>query len=260
MTGFRQVGRSAALAVVLGAATWGAGAQAQTNAPPGVGQAAIERSVEQSERMKWREVVESGGFLMYVLAGVSVLTLALTIYFAAVLRAGLAVPRPLYRELVEKIRAGALDDARRACEYKPCALSSITLVALDHMRNLPHLAPTLLKDIVEGEGSRQAERIQGQTQVLLDIAVIAPMIGLLGTVFGMLQAFSAVALDIAQAKPIVLAAGVSKALITTAFGLIVGIPAMVFYAFFRRRAAAVVIHLESAAAEVVTVLLSRSGE
>jgi len=87
------------------------------------------------------------------------------------------------------------------------------------------------------------------------------MVGLLGTVFGMLRAFSAVALDIAKARPMVLAGGVSQALVTTAFGLIVGIPAMVFYAYFRRRASNLVSHLEAASTDVLTALLSkRSSE
>jgi len=212
------------------------------------------------ERMSWEEIVESGGVLMYVLAGVSVLTLTLVLYFAVVIRNGQVAPRPLYRELIEKIRAGALDDARRACEYRPCPLSHVAVAAMDHVRKIPNPDPMMLRDVVEGEGGRQAESIQGQTQYLLDIAVVSPMIGLLGTVFGMLHAFSAVALDIAQAKPIVLAEGVSKALITTAFGLIVGIPAMVFYAFFRRKASKVVSHLESKSADLLTALLSKGGE
>lgn len=229
--------------------------------PAGLGQdaaAEAEAAAEMAvERMSWQEIVESGGVLMYVLAGVSVLTVTLAIYFMAVIRNGQVAPRPLFRELLEKIKAGSLDDARRACEYRPCPLSHVAMAAMDHVHKIPNADSGMLRDAVEGEGSRQADSIQGPTQYLLDIAVVSPMIGLLGTVFGMLHAFSAVALDIAQAKPIVLAEGVSKALITTAFGLIVGIPAMVFYAFFRRKAAKVVSHLESASADILTALLSK---
>jgi len=131
---------------------------------------------------------------------------------------------------------------------------------MDHIKDVPKTDAMLLKDIVEGEGARQSEAIQGQTQYLMDIAVVSPMIGLLGTVFGMLRAFSSVALDIAKAKPVVLAAGVSQALVTTAFGLIVGIPAMLFYAFFRRRASKLVSHLEALSADVLTALLSQESE
>jgi biopolymer transport protein ExbB len=129
--------------------------------------------------------------------------------------------------------------------------------AMEYVRRSDGIDPLLLKDVMEGEGGRQAEGMQGQTQYLLDIAVISPMIGLLGTVFGMLRAFSSMALDIANAKPVVLAMGVSQALITTAFGLIVGIPAMMFYAFLRRRAAKMVSHLEFCSTDLLTVILGK---
>jgi len=209
--------------------------------------------------MTWRQIVESGGWLMYVLGVMSVLTFTLIIYFLVVLRIGQVAPRPLHRELVERIRAGSIDDALRACEYRPCPLSVVALAAIDYVRNSPEGDPALVKDVIEGEGGRQAEAIQGQTQYLLDIAVVSPMIGLLGTVFGMLRAFSSVALDIANAKPVVLAAGVSQALVTTAFGLIVGIPAMIFYALFRRRASKLVSYLEAASTDVMTALSSHQS-
>jgi len=206
--------------------------------------------------MSWQEIVKNGGRLMYVLAALSVLTLAFVIYFFAVLRRAVIAPRALQRELVDKLKAGAVDDARRICEFRACPLSAIAMAAMDYTRDVPEADAMLLKDVIEGEGARQAESIQGQTQYLLDIAAVAPMIGLLGTVFGMLRAFSAVALNIANAKPVVLAAGVSQALVTTAFGLIVGIPAMIFYAYFRRKASKLVAFLESSATGVLTALLS----
>jgi biopolymer transport protein ExbB len=178
-------------------------------------------------------------------------------YFFAVLRPSQIAPPVLVRELREKIRAGALDDARRAAEYRSCPLSSVAIVALTYVREAAEPDPMLLKDVVEGEGVRQAEAIQGQTQYLLDVAVVAPMVGLLGTVIGMYVAFGAVASDIASARPVVLAQGVQLALITTVFGLIVAIPAMAFYAYFRRRASKLVSYLESVSTDILTALLSR---
>ena len=99
--------------------------------------------------------------------------------------------------------------------------------------------------------------MQGQAQILLDIGVITPMLGLLGTVLGMLVMFGAVSHDIASAKAVVLAAGLQKAIITTVFGLAIAIPAMCFYAYFRRRVAAKIAVLEAAAARIVTVLSGR---
>jgi biopolymer transport protein ExbB len=206
--------------------------------------------------MSLREIIIAGGWVMYPIAALSVIGLALVIYFAIVLRVGQVAPRRLLRELVEHVRAGRMADARRICEYSPNPLSAISLAAIDHLRDLPNADPLVLKDIMQGEGQRQAEAIQGQTQYLMDVGVIAPMLGLFGTVVGMLRAFSSIALDIARAKPIVLAAGVSQALVTTVFGLMVAIPAMVAYAYFRRRASKLTSLLEVAATEMLTVLLS----
>jgi len=192
-----------------------------------------------------------------VLGVMSVGTLALILYFFVVLRKGQIVPEPLRGELMEKVRAGDLDDARRLCGFRRGPLTAVLQTALNHMESVPNGDPMLLRDVVEAEGARQSESIQGQTQYLMDIAVVAPMIGLLGTVFGMMIAFNAVSDQIAVVRPTALVAGVNKAMITTAFGLVVGIPAMMFYAYFRRRSSKLVALLEGASADLFTALLSR---
>ncbi len=101
------------------------------------------------------------------------------------------------------------------------------------------------------EGGRIAARAFSAVDWLADIAAIAPLVGLLGTVLGMFQAFGGIASDVsAGAKPVVLAAGVSKAIVTTIFGLVVAIPSLIAYAIFRRRAARRIAELEEAADEV----------
>ena len=244
------------LAVVCLAGIRMVAAQDDEPAPLPAVERIVDADTESGGRMGWQEIVKNGGWLMYVLAALSFLTVAVTLYFFAVLRAGQVAPSAFRRELAQKLRAGDTDEARNVCAYKPCALAAIAVTALDYMQDVPSVDPGFLKDVIEGEGSRQAEAIQGQTQYLLDIGAIAPMLGLLGTVFGMLRAFSGVAHDVASAKPVVLAAGVSQALVTTAFGLIVGIVAMAFYAYFRRKASRLVSTLESASVDVLTALLA----
>ncbi len=192
-----------------------------------------------------------------VLGVMSVGTLALILYFSVVLRKGQIVPEPLRSELIEKVQAGNLADAARLCSFRRGPLTAVVQSALNHMESVPDGDPMLLRDVVEAEGARQSEQIQGQTQYLMDIAVVSPMIGLLGTVFGMMIAFNAVSDQIAVVRPTALVAGVNKAMLTTAFGLIVGIPAMMFYAYFRRLSSKLVALLEGASAELFTALLSR---
>lgn len=98
------------------------------------------------------------------------------------------------------------------------------------------------------EGGRIADRLMASVDWLADIAAIAPLIGLLGTVLGMFQAFGGIASDVqAGAKPMVLAQGVSQAIVTTIFGLVIAIPCLFMHAIFRRRAAKRIAEIEELA-------------
>lgn len=210
--------------------------------------------------MSLAQIIETGGWMMYVLGGMSILGVALVIYFFIILRQSEVVPREFLRDMLQMLSAGRLDEARTACAKNRSALSSVISVALDYADRSHEVDASLLKEMMEGEGSRQSASFQNQIQYLLDIAVISPMLGLLGTVMGMLTAFNAVALDIAKAKPMVLASGVSQALITTAAGLMVGIPAMMFYAYFRGRTSRLVTGMEAASADVLALLSQKSTD
>lgn len=98
------------------------------------------------------------------------------------------------------------------------------------------------------EGGRIADRMLASVDWLADIAAIAPLVGLLGTVLGMFQAFGGIASDVAAgAKPVVLAQGVSQAIVTTIFGLAVAIPSLLAHAFLRRRCQRRIAEIESEA-------------
>jgi biopolymer transport protein ExbB len=208
-------------------------------------------------QMSIKEIFKAGGSCMYPLTALSILAVWFVFYFFAVLRPVQVVPPTLFRDVLEHLRGGRRIEARHLCELKPGPLSTIVLSATDYASRTEKADPAMLRDVIEGEGSRQSEEVQGQIQYLLDIAVVAPMVGLLGTVFGMMHAFGSIANDIASAKPVVIAEGVSEALITTAYGLMIGIPAMAFYAYFRRRAASLVSRLEAAGTDVLTAMSNR---
>lgn len=220
---------------------------------------AAGKTVEVGQTLTLHDMVSKGGMLIYVLGFMSVLGVAFVIYFFVVLRRAQVVPSTLRDEVLDRIEAGQLSDARTACGYKPCAFSEITVAAIDCVNAMEKTDPFLLRDVIESEGTRQAMTLQSQIQYLLDIGVIAPMVGLLGTVFGMVHAFGVVAVDLAKAKPMVLAGGVAEALVNTAGGLIVGIPAMIFYAYFRGRAAKLVTELEQASMSVFMALVQRKS-
>jgi len=230
---------------------WLLGALAQAQAQD---EAAAVASAKSGEAMTWGQIMEAGGVLMYVLGGMSVIGLALVMYFVMVLRREQILPAALVKDLALLLRTGDYAGAERLCQGRPCALSAIALAAIRHKLRVGATEIGLLRESMEGEGGRQATLIQNQTQYLLDIAIIAPMIGLLGTVMGMLRAFNSVALDMARARPLELAEGVAQALVTTVAGLVVAIPAMVAYAYFRGRASRLISELESASADLAAEL------
>lgn len=221
---------------------------------------AVVEAVRGGTDMTALEFYKQGGKLMHVLAALSVICIANVIYLFVTLRSGVTVPRAVFNDLMDKIRNGQYEEARKVCDYKPSPFSHIAMAALEYVKAVPDADPVMLNAAIEGEGARQATKLQGSTQWLLDIAAIAPMVGLLGTVLGMLGAFHAVGSTVASAKPVMLAEGVALAIITTIAGLIVAIPAMAFYAWFRRSAARQVANLECASSELLTAIISQRAK
>ena len=205
------------------------------------------------------DLMRMGGWLMYLLAALSVLGLALIVYYALVLRARTIAPAPQALRLRGLLKERRGQEARELCAQQPTALAAVVAAGLDFLKENPHAAPNMLKEIMESEGARQAGRLQNMIHYLLDLSAVAPMVGLLGTVIGMLKAFNTVAFDLAKARPMELAGGVAQALITTIAGLIVAIPAMMAYSWFRGRVIKLTGQLEEAATDLLAILENREG-
>lgn len=234
----------------------------QTPDPDAPAAAAEPTVVEEiTGQLNLQQIMESGGFILYILAAMSVVAVTLVLLFLISLNKKRIAPSGLVNTLQAHLEKGELTEARAACEARPSPVSALALSALDYLdRAGTEADPELLRQVVEGEGVRQVGRLQSQITFLMDIGVIAPMVGLLGTVMGMLKSFSGVALNLAQARPQVLADGVSQALVTTAAGLFVAIPAMMFYSLFRGRLSKLTANLELVAADIVTTLAHRKSE
>ncbi len=189
-----------------------------------------------------------GGPLMWVLAALSVVALAIVLYLLFAQRREALTPRTLMSDVFSKLQVGDHGEARRLCERRPCAFAALALAALDAARGAAQGQQVDVSQAVETAGAHVAEQLQAAVDWLADIAAIAPLVGLLGTVLGMFQAFGGIANDIAaNAKPVVLAAGVSQAIITTVFGLVISIPCLACHAFLRRRTAKRIAGLETLA-------------
>ncbi len=219
-------------------------AQAEDAAPP-------------AEMLTLAQLMQMGGWLMYVLAALSVLGLALIVYYSMVLRVRNIAPAAQALRLRELLKERRGRDARELCAQQPTALAAVAAAGLDFLKENPQAKSDVLKEVMESEGSRQAGRMQNMIHYLLDLSAVAPMVGLLGTVIGMLKAFNSVAFDLAKARPMELAGGVGQALITTIAGLIVAIPAMMAYSWFRGRVIKLTGRLEGASTDLLAILENR---
>ena len=198
-----------------------------------------------------RQAWQYGGPLMWVLAGLSVLALAKILVLLVAQRRGALAPRALVSDVFSRLQAKDYGETRRLCDRRPCAFATLVLAALDAVRGTAPGAKPPVAQAVETAGAHVAERLQASVDWLADLAAIAPLVGLLGTVLGMFQAFGGIANDLAaNARPVVLAQGVSQAIVTTVFGLVVAIPCLVSYALLRRRTARRIAGLESLAVDL----------
>ena len=200
------------------------------------------------------EIALSGGYVMIPLAALSVLAVMLVLVYLVTLRRG-AVATARYMQTAEalirkKDYLGLLAISNRHNE----AVARVVQRTLDFLTKNPRATLAEAREIAQAEGTRLAGALNQQITYLADIGTIAPMLGLFGTVLGMIKSFTAVASDIAASRPMLLAHGVSEALVTTAAGLLVGIPAMAAYSFFRGRVQARISDLEAATTQLITLL------
>ncbi len=140
------------------------------------------------------------------------------------------------------------------------AIARVVQKMLDFTTKNPHADFQQVREIAETEGTRVASSLNNKVTYLADIGMIAPMIGLLGTVIGIIRSFGALGADLGTARYALLSKGISEALINTSAGLAIGIPAMIFYAFFRGRSQRLISDLESAVTHVLALLSVHYGK
>jgi len=200
------------------------------------------------------QVLVSGGPVMIPLGFLSVAAVALIVIYLFTLRRGAIVTKRYMTAADALLRKrdylGLLAISNRHRE----AVAQIMQRTLDFITQHPEATLAEAREIAETEGTRQAAALNQRITYLADIGAIAPMLGLFGTVLGMIKSFSVVASDIVASRPIMLAEGVSEALVTTAAGLVIGIPAMAAYAFFRGRVQSLIAELEAASTRLMALL------
>ena len=137
------------------------------------------------------------------------------------------------------------------------AIARITARTLDFATKHPSAPPSAIREVAETEGTRFGSSLQQRIVYLADLATLAPMLGLLGTVVGIINSFGLLAGNTTQPRAVLLAGGVSQALVATAAGLIVGIAAMAFYSLFRGKVSSMISDLEAATTHIVNIVATQ---
>src|SRR6267142_2605127 len=202
----------------------------------------------------------AAGPVMLALFALSVFFVMLVIVYVMTIRRGAVVSSGYMATADALLRKrdylGLLAVSNRHGE----AIARVVQKMLDFITKNPNTDLQQVREIAETEGTRVAASLNNRVIYLADIGMIAPLLGLLGTVFGIIRSFGALGADLGTARYVLLSQGISEALVNTAAGLAIGIPAMMFYAFFRGRAQKLISELEAATTHVLALLSLQYGK
>lgn len=196
------------------------------------------------------EIFLKGGYIMWFILLSSVIGLAVVIdRFVVLRRAKINVPAFMVR-IRGFIKKKDISGAISYCIQEKSPVANIVRKGLKKYR----YGHDRVKDAIENAGSQEISKLEKGLPVLASVAGIAPLLGFLGTVTGMIQAFMTIQDLAGAANPSDLAGGIWEALITTAFGLIVGIPALALYNYFLSSVKKLVGEMETVANDVIDVI------
>lgn len=204
-------------------------------------------------RNLWHIMIQ-GGPLMIPIALCSVIMTAVALERMVSLRHGRIIPKPFVRRFLQQMEDGSLDrdTALQLCEENGSPVAEVFAGAV---RKWGRPSVEVEQAIIDA-GERVTNGLRKYLRVFNGITTVAPLLGLLGTISGMIQAFNALALSdpTGRTRPQLLAEGISNALLTTAAGLCVAIPALILYLYFLSRVDRLVMEIDSLGEQLVPMI------
>jgi biopolymer transport protein ExbB len=197
------------------------------------------------------ELINKGGVIMYLILPLSVVAFAIIIERLLYFRKIKVDEDKMISRLKATMEKGHYDEALAICESNPSPVTNLLKVGLEHKK----YGPEIMKDAIQDAANLEIPRLERNLSTLGTIANIAPLLGLLGTVIGNIGAFN-ILHDMAGvgSDPAQLAGNISVALLTTAAGIIVALPAVVFYNYLVARVNHIIIRLENRVNAMVLLL------
>lgn len=198
------------------------------------------------------QVVKDGGVMMIPIFGCSMLLFIFVFERAISLRRSRVIPKPFVKRFLEQLRDGQLDrdSALLLCEANNSPVAEVFAAAVKKWGR----SSVEVEQAIIDTGERVTNGLRRYLRLFNGISTISPLLGLLGTVFGMITAFNMIATASAMGRPDLLAAGIGEALITTAGGLCVAIPALCAYLFFVSRVDRLIMEIDSLGQELVELI------
>lgn len=204
------------------------------------------------------QVMYDGGPLMWPIAGSSIVLLVFVMERLVMLRRSRVVPKPFVQKFFEQLKGGQIgrDAAIEMCEQSGSPVAQVFAAAVKKWGR-----PAVeVEQAVIDSGERVTHALRRYLRLFNGISSISPLLGLLGTVLGMIASFNAIVEGDAATKAALLAGGIGQALLTTAGGLFVAIPALMAYMFFQSRVETLIMDIDAAAQQVVDVVSAEGIE
>ena len=199
------------------------------------------------------DIVKAGGWLMAPIILCAIIAMGIILERYRTLSEKRVIPADLTSKVWGWVKTDQLDQKQIQTLHQGSALGQILAAGLinrDQER-------TVLKDSIEDTGRHVVHELERYLETLGTVAAISPLLGLLGTVIGMVKVFTAITTH-GVGDPTALAGGIAEALITTAAGLTVAIPALIGYRYFRTRVDTLVVNMEKEAIKLVEALHRRN--
>ena len=193
-------------------------------------------------------LLEAAGWPIWPLVLASIIALAIIGERAWSLRSSIVAPRSLLGQVVQEYRQNGANPVLLMRLANGAPLAKVFAAGLKNVKSTPQV----MKEAIDETGRAVAHELERFLTTLGTIATISPLLGLLGTVIGMIEIFGSQTPT--GSNPIVLAHGISIALYNTAMGLIVAIPSMIFYRHYRNQVDSLIIEMESEAVKLVEIL------
>ena len=195
------------------------------------------------------DIIRAGGWLMFPIILCSIIAVAITIERLWTLQRRRVLPKDLTMRVWEWARGRKIDQKHLAILSANSPMGRVLAAGLANRNQ----SRDVLKEIVQDTGRHVVHELERYLNSLGTIAAVTPLLGLLGTVIGMVKVFSAIT-TAGVGNPSVLAGGISEALITTAAGLSVAIPSLIAYRYLRGQVDALVVEMEKEAMKLVDAL------